>query len=291
MVGTSENVIEKLSDKQVNRIDIWRAEVNSARNYCVCSRPTTAAPSGQGARKDAVPPSASSTAIDSDIRPESTPQLVDVSGPSRQPAEPANSSNPRGVPTTSLALKLGCPVCAAPIDEDVSFEVLRRWGESGLVRGRVSPRSSASIHDIRKCVSHQNYKTPATMRFKRAVSKPLQHLKRVTSSGDEKSSEKSKSKGKGKAVLRPLRKLLKGSSKETLSSNAETDEPRIRPRATEMYRDFRPDAGGAGTSAGSVETLLSALSDDERKRPGLTIDESAARLRRAQRLLEKERQK
>lgn len=55
-----------------------------------------------------------------------------------------------------------------------------------------------------------------------------------------------------------------------------------RPRATEIYAQYRLDA----SSAGSVATLA-GLSDDERRRPELTIDESAARLRRAARLLDR----
>ncbi|KAI1415926.1 hypothetical protein F5Y13DRAFT_140164 [Hypoxylon sp. FL1857] len=296
MVRTSENTaIEQFSSVKVNQIDIWRNEVNKARNYCVCSKPTMVAPRPQGAIKDAVPNSSSSTAIDSDNRPESTKQPIDNSGPSHQPAkpaepaEPANPFNPRGAPATSLALKLGCPVCAELIDESVTFEVLRERGERGLVRGRASTRSEASFSNVGQIVSHDKYKSPASVRVKRAVSKPLQQLKRAASFEDEKSSDKSKSKGKGKAkaVFGPLRKLLRWSSKESLSS----DGPQTRPRATEMYHAYRVNAVEAEeTSAGSVETLLSSLSD-ERKRPRLTIDESAARLRRAQRLLERERKK
>ncbi|KAI1134551.1 hypothetical protein F5Y05DRAFT_417195 [Hypoxylon sp. FL0543] len=292
MDKTSDDLIEDLSDKKVNQIYIWRAEVNSARNLCVCSRSTSsvmAVPPAPGASKDALPNSASSTALDSDNRPDSTRKPIDPSGPSCQPAEPANPFNPRGAPATSLALKLGCPVCTAPIDENVKLEVLRKEGEMGLVRGQVSTRSETSLNNMTECVSGHKYEPPKPTRWERVVSKPLKGLKKATSLGDEKSSGKSKStvKGKAKAIFKPLKKLLKVSSKNTLSSNGSADEPPIRPRATEMYHAYRPGAQDAGTSRGSVETLLSALSDEERKRPGLTIDESAARLRRAQRLLDR----
>ncbi|KAI0141072.1 hypothetical protein F4776DRAFT_661894 [Hypoxylon sp. NC0597] len=270
----------------MNQIDIWRTEVNSARSYCVCSKPTTATSASQDASKDALPTATSSTAIDSDNRPESTHQLTDISGPSHQPANP---SDHRGTPPTSLALKLGCPVCSAPIDESVSFQLLRRQGEQGLVRGRASPRSVASINNLRETSSYDKYKPPATTRFKRAVAKRFQNLRKAASFEYEKYSARGENKTKemGKAVLRPLIRLFKGSSKETLSSNVGPDGARLRPRATEMYQAYRTGVQETGTSAGSVETLLSALSDDERRRPRLTIDESAARLRRAQKLLER----
>ncbi|OTA92137.1 hypothetical protein M434DRAFT_396688 [Hypoxylon sp. CO27-5] len=270
-----------------NRIEIWRTEVSLAQSYCVCSKPTIATAANQVTSKDALPTSTSSTAIESDNHPESTQQSTDISGPSHQPAEPANPYDHRGAMQTSLALKLGCPVCSARIDESVSFQLLRRQGERGLVRGRASPRSVMNIDNLKETSSYDKYKPPATTRFKRAVAKPFKNLRKASSFEYEKYSARGENKTMemGKAVLRPLMKLFGGSSKWTLSSDVGPDGARIRPRATEMYHAYREETG---TSAGSVETLLSALSDDnERRRPGLTIDESAARLRRAQKLLER----
>ncbi|KAI1107532.1 hypothetical protein F4804DRAFT_297273 [Jackrogersella minutella] len=272
------STLKELSDDKIERIEIWALEVDSARRYCVCSNPTKHKPANRTG-KNPLSGSTSSTAVDSDNPPESS---------SQEPTKPTEAV------TSPVALRLGgggllgntleCPMCLAPVNEDVSFVELRERGEAGLVRrGDDSPRSVASLNDISKPTSYRNYKTPASQRIKKAVAKPFARLKEAATTEDEKF--------KGKAVLKPLKRLFRRESKQSLSSDG-GGEPHVRPRATEMYRAYRTEAQTPATAAGSVETLLSALSDDDddgaRRRPGLTIDESAARLRRAQKLLQRQ---
>ncbi|KAI2468097.1 hypothetical protein F4781DRAFT_399854 [Annulohypoxylon bovei var. microspora] len=277
---------KELSDEKVKQIYIWRTEVTSSDVPCACSKPTIPEPDpvsrskskskgkgkGKGkavARRGTQQISgSSSTAMDSDNQPE----------PLQERTNPFHSHGP-------LSLKYGlfireetpCPMCEAPIDSGVIFTRIGARGEKALVRGNPSPRSASSLRYLSDVVSYDQYKTPPKAWLKKTARKPLNHIKRAITPEDEKS--------KGKQVLKPLLRLLRRSSMESLDSSVEQPLT-VRPRATEMYHTLPSNAESSG--AGSVETLLSGLSDDERRRPKLTIDESAARLRRAQRLLAKQ---
>ncbi|KAI2640417.1 hypothetical protein GGS26DRAFT_158155 [Hypomontagnella submonticulosa] len=255
-----------LSEAKLNVIIIWLAEVNAARKYCVCSKPTLDGTDNHNITTDTPPASASGTAVSSDYY--SRPSLRQ-SAPSLAPA------------STSVSLKLGprrnrppCPMCSSQIDESVSFLSLRDHGEEGLVRKKASPRSVASIGNLSEteATDHRQYMTPTGRRVKTAVPRPIQQLQ---SPPDKKS--------KRKRILEPIMKLFKRPGHGEESCDDAEEEPEIRPRATEMYQAFRPNADNSKTS---IETAAS-LSDDECKRPKLAIDESAARLRRAQKLLDK----
>ncbi|KAI1382086.1 hypothetical protein F4677DRAFT_14752 [Hypoxylon crocopeplum] len=266
-------VLGEVSHRTITRINIWRAEVKSTETYCSCSAPAIREPDS----KDALLTSTANTAVASEIPPE--PPQQPVVQPVVQPA-PAPSG-----PATFLAGPSDgppiCPICLLPIDEGVSFARLREHGDEGLVRSRSSPRSEASIKGIGDVTSSKDYTTPRKIRIRRAVKRPLRPFKRakmvVASKGK---------KFKKKRIVRRVKRLFKG-SKDSVSS----DDHKIRPRATEMYRAYRydakPEADAANADAGSVETLDGLSDDSERRRPRLTIDESAARLRRAQKLLGK----
>ncbi|KAI2629840.1 hypothetical protein GGR54DRAFT_281632 [Hypoxylon sp. NC1633] len=255
--------------RTVEKVDIWRAEVESSTICCSCSEPTNSEPRTVPILHSILH-STSSAAAGS----------VNPPGSSQQSTTPFN-------PSTSVALQLGgpsggppaCRLCGLPIDEDVALVRFRERGDQALLRSGASPRSEPSILHTGGVRSWRHYKKPGAGRFKRAIDDPLRPLKRLqnaVSAIDEKSA--------GKRILRPIKRLFRG-SRQSLSSD---DGPKPRPRATEMYRAYRADAvPGEGSGAGSVETLDGLSDDDDRGRPRLTIDDSAARLRRAQRLLEK----
>ncbi|KAI1459077.1 hypothetical protein F4805DRAFT_422528 [Annulohypoxylon moriforme] len=271
---------KELSDEKVRQIHVWRTEVECSQTQCICSNPTVVEPESAGRAKSKskdkgkgkavlrrgggqrTEASTSSTAMESDIQPE--PLLRPASSPRRTPIT-VGFFVPEGEP---------CPMCETPVNEGVMFERIGARGEKAIVCTNASSRSMSSVNRLSDVLSYQQYKTPPKTWLKRKARKPLDQIKRAVTPEDEKS--------KGKQVLRPLLGLLRRSSSDSSSSGP----PTVRPRATEMYHTVpsREDSD----IAGSVETLLSGLSDDERGRPKLTIDESAARLRRAQKLLERQ---
>ncbi|KAI1208909.1 uncharacterized protein F4807DRAFT_429917 [Annulohypoxylon truncatum] len=267
---------KELTDEKVRQIYVWRTEVEYSKTQCLCSGPSMVDPSftrrakseGKGKGKAVArrgvqrTEASSSTAMDSDIQPE-----------------------PHGTPPRDSPPQIGlfipeedpCPTCDSPVNAGVMFLKVGVKGERGIVCTNPSPRSTTSVNRLSDVLSYQQYKTPPKAWLKQKARKPLEQIKRAVTPENENS--------KRKQVLKPLLGLLRKSSTDSLSSGP----PTVRPRATEMYHTVpsRDDL----LRAGSVKTLLSGLSDDDddgRGRPKLTIDESAARLRRAQRLLEKQ---
>ncbi|KAI0890059.1 uncharacterized protein GGS22DRAFT_149887 [Annulohypoxylon maeteangense] len=274
---------KELTDEKVRQIYVWRTEVEYSQTRCICSNPTMIEPEpakkakgeskGKGKGKAVArrgghrTEASSSTAMESDIQPE----------PSQEPAAP------REIPlTVGIFVREGdpCPMCKTPVNEGVLFSKIEGSGERAIVCTNASSRSMTSLNRISDVLSFRQYKTPPRTWLKRKARKPLEQIKRAVTPEDEKF--------KGKQVLKPLMDLLKRrSSLESVSSGPAT----VRPRATEMYHTVPSENDKLRARAGSVETLLSSLSDDdddERGRPKLTIGESAARLRRAQRLLDKQ---
>ncbi|KAI5866614.1 hypothetical protein GGS23DRAFT_279446 [Durotheca rogersii] len=281
------------SNPKFDRIDIWRTEVNRARKYCVCSAATASGFGSNRVSKDAPPLSSSSTAVGSDSRTELSQHHIALShpaasndssdnhpesAPSAQSARRplASSEAPRSktsTPDTGRSDNQNpniCAVCSSRVDTEVSYLPLTEDGSSGFVRTNRGPRSVASIKKLKEAVSSKNYKTPRSMRINRAIKAPFKHLKNVALPPDRTSKRR-----------RIVSKLFGNASGYASSSD---DEQKPRPRATEMYYLLRPDV-----DPGSVETLagLSDDDDDERRKPGLTIDQTASRLQRALKLLEK----
>ncbi|KAL7629438.1 hypothetical protein AAE478_000958 [Parahypoxylon ruwenzoriense] len=274
-----------VSNPKFERIDIWRSEVNSTRIYCVCSAPATPGLDSHGASKDALPISTSSTAVGSDSRAESTHQFPvspipttsnvssdyhwETSQISHQPpAQPEARRSKLAISKKGLPDdRQICAVCSSRVDTDVSYMSFKEDGTSGFIRTNRSPRSVASIKKLKEVVSSKNYKTPRSMRVERAIKAPFKRLKNAALPVDDTSRRR-------RIVTR-----LFGDPKQPKPST--DDEQKTHPRATEMYYLLRPDV-----DPGSVETLA-GLSDDERRKPGLTIDQAAARLRRASKLLGK----
>ncbi|KAI1661318.1 hypothetical protein F4813DRAFT_347181 [Daldinia decipiens] len=253
---------KRLPERKIRMIETWRTEVKSNQNYCTCSRLSLG--SSKGANE--VSGSTSITAVGIDSRPPSSHQSNSTC--------PVTFS-PMDTTEPMLSDKPTCPVCQLLVDQDISLKKLREHGETGLVR-KGSPRSSASLLKLEQYILFREQKTAEILKnpgIKGQFLSPFIKLKGLGL--------------KAVATSRTLKVKVKRSlrSLKTKKSSPPSDNVGVRdnrPRATEIYAQYRLDA----SSAGSVETLA-GLSDDERRRPELTIDESAARLRRAARLLDR----
>lgn len=69
------------------------------------------------------------------------------------------------------------------------------------------------------------------------------------------------------------------------------DEPKIRPRATEMYRAYRFNTGPLVLAAEASVDTQNGISDDGRGKPKVAIEQSSERIYRAHKLLEKEKKR
>ncbi|KAI0383937.1 hypothetical protein F5Y04DRAFT_24278 [Hypomontagnella monticulosa] len=278
---SGEDVSPGLSETKLNVINIWIAEVKAARKYCVCSKPTMDGTDNWNINKDVYtqpqPASGSGTAVSSDFDLQYFPSGAG-----------ASTSAPPKLAAPSRRSRPPCPMCSSQIDEGVTFLSLRDRGEEGLVRKKTSPRSMASIGNLTEteAIDHRHYRAQTARRVKEAVMKPIQKMKSPADNNNKDS--------KRKRILQPIKKLFKKSGEKSEEGDKggeeeeeeQEQEENTRPRATEMYKEYRPNAT---KSKSSLETVASP-SDDERRRPRLAIDESAARLRRAQRLLDRSNQ-
>ncbi|KAI1779887.1 hypothetical protein F4818DRAFT_400964 [Hypoxylon cercidicola] len=268
------------------KIAIWRDEVNLSQKYCVCSRP----------RIGSTPTGSSTTAADSSDYTESSSPLLLSSPPSATQArhydlwkDSSTESNPSSNPSDdsvkarSIVVSIHsknepftCSTCGAPIDMNVAFAQLRDRGDEGFVRKWSSPRSDASL------IHKESPPDLAIVEWYRNFKHRANKIEAVRNVGNKIAATLEDEKSTGKRILgRPLSKLFKGNKKK-LSSLSEGDR-KNRPRATEMYNVYHSESS---SDLGSIGIQWS-LSDGEYRRPRLAIDDAAARLRRAQRLLGK----
>ncbi|KAI1385047.1 uncharacterized protein F4822DRAFT_433574 [Hypoxylon trugodes] len=271
----------EMNENKVRRIYIWRAEVRHARKFCQCSRPTGLPPKPPGSSdkgKNVLLTSTSSTAVESDNRPESSLQQAD------EPSTPFPNFPPAILDRDPFDDEPLCPVCSLPIGEGLQFAELREQGEAGLINNMISSRSApshlknmAEVHSVT-----QRLRKGRRARFKRQVSRHLRRLK--IEAAQHAGEAKEKVKKQAMRVVRPILKLF--GKKDPLPPHIVLIDRGLRPRATEMYMRYRPDYASLGDTAND---LLSAIDDDDsaRGRPKLTVDETADRLRRAQRLLDR----
>ncbi|KAI0020155.1 hypothetical protein F4780DRAFT_743050 [Xylariomycetidae sp. FL0641] len=245
-----------------DRIDIWRNEVSSSRIYCVCSAPAILA-------EDAASLSGSSTALSSSSGNPVEPTVRPIDRIHALPRFLARQSRSRLVleEKKSSEGEADCPVCASPTD-GVSYVSFSKDG-SGLVRLAAASRSEDALRKFEE-------DGPAkSKQAKRRLLKTMSMIFKGPRPFDLSTSiRKSPLSGKGAIIDKKTGPTSQGEN--------------IR-MATEMYQALRPRdrANEIGASdQGSVETL-GVMSDDERKKPQLTVDASAARLRRAQKLLDK----
>ncbi|KAI4867863.1 hypothetical protein F4820DRAFT_412359 [Hypoxylon rubiginosum] len=272
-----------------NKIVIWRDEVNSSQKYCVCSRPSMK-----------TTPLSSSTAVDSSDCPEAQPSESSSPLPfsylppaaqagryhpwrnSSSESSPSRSSNPFDDPakTRSIVVNIQprdepfpCSNCGALIDLNVISARLGRREDEGSIRKRSSPMVETN------CVYRVPHKSHPVVKWYRRFKRRANEMEAVGKFRKkiDAALEDEKSTGR-RALQRPLSKLFKGKKK---SSSSPEENRKNRPRATEMYGAFRSDASSEPGSAG----IEWSLSDGEYRRPRLAVEGTAARLRRAQRLL------
>ncbi|KAI1082756.1 hypothetical protein F5B20DRAFT_483109 [Whalleya microplaca] len=241
-----------------DRIDIWRTEVLSSPTFCVCSAPPTRAgserTSGQGGSSPSPlsPASSSNNAAGGPDPP---------AAPVKQPAtlfRPWALFKTKSAPNTHRI----CPMCSRPIEDDVSFVTFKGDG-AGKVRMSEVVQAEASSKKAKGGTAAAKGKEPTRKRLIKAVSGYFK-------------SPNTPAKGSGKE---------NGKVGET-SQAGQTGEQH--PEGTAMYGQLLYHRGGEGGDDDSMSVdTLGGLSDDARGKPQLTIDDTAARLRRAQRLLNK----
>ncbi|KAI1113639.1 hypothetical protein F5Y14DRAFT_417330 [Nemania sp. NC0429] len=279
---------------KLGRIEIWRHEVAASRLSCVCSAPTVqediiiAGPGpGPGPRRSSSSPTRLSApgnllykSIARLASPPSSSMDRDREGGEDSFFFPlaASGSEQGGSRQLSKRLNHNCSVCASPVVDGVAYKWLGRDG-FGLVlarRKKNSPRLLSSFFGSRRRGGPENEGEMGKMLWERAS----QLFRR------------------GKGVVGPSKNYCESSgsiiSVQRRRAEADTDglgaatmttmaiSPNGAPsrgNGTEMYRGTADD--------GEDEDMICPVSDDEGKRPTLGIDESAARLRRAQRLLNK----
>ncbi|KAI1466746.1 uncharacterized protein F4812DRAFT_432658 [Daldinia caldariorum] len=159
-----------------------------------------------------------------------------------------------------------CAVCRFPFDGNTKFEKLREFGEMGLVRCG-SPRS---VYSLDKETKNKLGPQSSFLAFgTRKRQRPKQTTTKDSSISDSFENFKSRSR----------RSLTSFRTKFFDWFDNDHTIPEDRPRATEAYAQYRCH----DTPTASMEDLWSG--DDNYRKPELTLDETAARLRRAAHLL------
>ncbi|KAI0164885.1 hypothetical protein GGR57DRAFT_215745 [Xylariaceae sp. FL1272] len=233
---------------RLDRIDIWRNEVANSQVFCVCSAPAMSEREYQSpVTVSTVPTNQRSRFLQRDLRPR--PRDVQASDGTGQKT-------------------LHCPICDLPNDS-VVYESLNGDGK-GLVRRSVSPRSASSVQPI-ESESKIGSRKQSLIRAITYVFRPHRGLGLPRHSDSQR--------GTGTPLLK-----LDSESAERGSVSPTTDKLNLA-SSTNMYHLLRRDVQNDGIPPASEGTLLSE--DLERKKPRLAIEESAARLERANLLLNK----
>ncbi|KAI0013484.1 hypothetical protein F4779DRAFT_397200 [Xylariaceae sp. FL0662B] len=265
------------------RIDIWRTEVSSSPIFCVCSEPPA-------------PPAAESSEETDTGRGGSTSQLVPGTAPASAPKSDNTAAGGLGLPR-SLKQRLStrhrprllfkaksaadaphthrvCAVCLLPVEEDVLFVSFRGDGSAKVRLSEVARMSEVPL-----------YKGPMKERLVNTLSGIFKGSNRLPSSDDGPAVAAAAPETETGTGIGAATGTGKGAAIESKQAGEGEGEPR---GGTAMYHALRGGEGDGGVDddEASVATL-GALSDgdDERRKPQLTIDETAARLRRAQKLL------
>ncbi|KAI1202063.1 hypothetical protein F5X97DRAFT_252169 [Nemania serpens] len=275
MVRITEGSKPNPGGSKLDRIDIWRNEVAASRLCCACSAPTVQDKIA-GPRRSSSPTSLSTTGH----------LYKNIAGRlslDREEGNPffsfaASGSEQGGSLRPSERTSHNCSVCASPVD-GVAYKWLSSDG-SGLVLARSnSPRLLFSrkpreTTDVSATEGHVQW-------MGKLLWERVSHLfRRPNGAEPSQSCESSEStriqRQRADTDAPPAPTTRAGSRNGTL----------LRKNGTEMYHNLR-DRTGTADNDGAEETI-STVSDDEGKRPTLGIDKSAARLRRAQRLLNKD---
>ncbi|KAI0540673.1 hypothetical protein GGR58DRAFT_459531 [Xylaria digitata] len=235
-----------------DRIEIWRHEVAASCISCVCSAPTMKV-------KEA--------SVAGNLYRSMTRLYNPLANEDESPLRPQATEH-RGSSRSRERTSGNCDVCASPVD-GVTYKLLSDG--YGLLRARGS--SPQSLPSSIRCLEDSDPQ-------KREGVKAL--LKKV--------SQAFRRKG-----LDPLLRSIEPTGRQneidanalgasiSMTAGPHKEVPR-RKTGTEMY--YRLRLRGRANDDQEDESS-GAFSDDDRKRPKVGIDESAARLRRAQKLLTK----
>ncbi|KAI0389037.1 hypothetical protein F5Y17DRAFT_157491 [Xylariaceae sp. FL0594] len=250
---------------KLDRIDIWRNEVASSQLCCVCSAPALRAKvfgaHGRSSPRvgvftrttSAAPTRSKHTNIECTIMP--------VNEPKKRP-RPKFFSLGSGSDTIEHLLQSEssvCSICALPID-GVEYKILSSDG-SGLVNDASRSRANSLKH-------LDAGGTAATAKHRPLLLKRISQVFRTTKKSGE--------------------SLAIGSVPDT-SKVTMTDRSHKTPgscASTEMYHLLRREKRLEATvSKEAEEKTVGYLSEDSDKKPRIGIEQSAARLERAQRML------
>ncbi|KAI0548317.1 hypothetical protein F4679DRAFT_326582 [Xylaria curta] len=255
-------MVEPSNDsRKSKRVEIWRNEVNTSSIYCVCSAPSRQAESlcSRGSFSTTLGKGAGSLVKGVGKLAKALNQLLweddTFPSPSPEPGQARSSSS-------SLRRPM-CPVCGFPTDGIVYKQIGN--DDFGLLRTRAE---SPELVSKARSLDEGEGKRKSLLR---KVSQAFRRTKMFEPS-------------RAPSELVDLSDLVYGMQGASITPKAvphQRDSGKI--TGTEMYRDMRAGATEDDGEGGPVTNI----SDDSGKKPQVGIEESAARLRRAQKLLHK----
>ncbi|KAI3329109.1 hypothetical protein HD806DRAFT_272683 [Xylariaceae sp. AK1471] len=261
-----------------DRIDIWRNEVASSQIYCVCSalamQTKTAGVRDSFSSSLEIPSTAvSSTSMDlhkGAVKSAAYPWHGEQN--QKRPGFLSKASSRLGSPRSPERKNGGeCSMCASPTD-GVAYKSLSSDG-CGLVWRRSDSRSiSSSI----KCLEEGGQAKAKRQSLLKAVSQVFRRTKKLDLPQSSSESSQPQQEKIDAATSTP------NTSKPTTAAGPSHEVPG-RSTGTEMYHLLRREETLDGT--GNNDEEVDVFSDDDRKKPKIGIDESAARLYRARKLL------
>ncbi|KAI1188237.1 hypothetical protein F5B17DRAFT_282046 [Nemania serpens] len=281
VVRCTEGSKHKPGDSKLDRIEIWRNEVAASRLSCACSAPTvqdtTAGPRGSSW------PTRRLSATGTLYKNISIARLASPLSLGREEGSPFFSFAASGS-EQSERTSPNCSVCASPVG-GVAYKWLSGDG-SGLVLAR-----NDSLRLLSSFKSWETSESAAEGQVqwmgKLLVEKVSQLFRRGKGVEPPQSCELSEYTSIQQQQQEQQQRADTGALDAPVTTPAQSrDEPPLRSNGTGMYHDLC-DGTGAADYDDEDDEMSSTVSDDEGKRPTLGIDKSAARLRRAQRLLNK----
>ncbi|KAI1176922.1 hypothetical protein F4777DRAFT_577430 [Nemania sp. FL0916] len=289
MAKLPEASISEQSIEYFGRIEIWRHEVATSRICCVCSAPTLP-DKGASLRRNAWSTKLSLTTRSLNKGMARLFGRDETGAPPLARAATSGSEREGGdahKPASSKCLGCGKRVCG------VAYKRLS-LDEFGLVWTRSSPpaTTSSTTESTEVCEQQQQKRGRAdknkAVSLLKKVSQRFSHDARL----DLPSPRSNKS---GELIAGPERQSTNLNSLLDALNVSVTAITTVGPQnkstgkyGTEMYRNLRSNNNKSALGHdGEVESVFS--DDDDLKKPKLGIEKSAERLRRAQRLLERNR--
>lgn len=247
-------------DPRFDRIEIWRNEVAISPICCVCSAPSySSTRSATAGLYKSLIKLASSLSLDrEDVR-----RVPSINSGSER------SSTDTRERTRERRTSKDCTMCASPLD-GVVYKWLSTDG-SGLVRAKSDSFAEAKCHEAGWSIDGKGKKS-----LLKKVSQVLRHTKVLDLSRSNRSLDPFSTRRKTTTTT------MEPPAIKTTRRHSGIP---YKQAGTEMYQSLRPDIR-LETSADDDEEEIGGTSDNGKK-PKVGIDDSAARLRRAHKLLNK----